>query len=172
MVLAVFVVIALFTSAVVIANTFAVTIAQRTRSLALLRTLGATRSQVRAVVLRESLAVGAVGSVLGMIAGHLLVQAALAGSVGLGWLEGLMVVPGIWSVLLPVIAGVAITVGASLVPMRSATRVAPLQALRPEPPAHHQGLGARGVLGVLAILTGIAALVGGTALALAEIRSE
>lgn len=170
MVLAVFVVIALFTSAVVIANTFAVTIAQRTRSLALLRTLGATRSQVRAVVLRESLAVGAVGSVLGMIAGHLLVQAALAGSVGLGWLEGLMVVPaGIWSVLLPVIAGVAITVGASLVPMRSATRVAPLQALRPEPPAHHQGLGVRGVLGVLAILTGIAALVGGTALALAEI---
>ena len=170
MVLAVFVVIALFTSAVVIANTFAVTIAQRTRSLALLRTLGATRSQVRAVVLRESLAVGAVGSVLGMIAGHLLVQAALAGSVGLGWLEGLMVVPaGIWSVLLPVIAGVAITVGASLAPMRSATRVAPLQALRPEPPAHHQGLGVRGVLGVLAILTGIAALVGGTALALAEI---
>src|SRR5690625_7868324 len=53
--------------------------------------------------------------------------------------------------------------------MRSATRVAPLQALRPEPPAHHQGLGVRGVLGVLAILTGIAALVGGTALALAEI---
>lgn len=170
MVLAVFVVIALFTSAVVIANTFAVTIAQRTRSLALLRTLGATRSQVRAVVLRESLAVGAVGSVLGMIAGHLLVQAALAGSVGLGWLEGLMVVPaGIWSVLLPVIAGVAITVGASLAPMRSATRVAPLQALRPDSPAHHQGLGVRGVLGVLAILTGIAALVGGTALALAEI---
>src|SRR5699024_8217490 len=74
-----------------------------------------------------------------------------------------------WSVLLPVIAGVAITVGASLVPMRSATRVAPLHALRPEPPAHHQGLGVRGVLGVLAILTGIAALVGGTALPLAEI---
>src|SRR5699024_5091869 len=41
MMLAVFVVIALFTSAVVIANTFSVTIAQRTRSLALLRTLGA-----------------------------------------------------------------------------------------------------------------------------------
>src|SRR5699024_4118604 len=94
----------------------------------------------------------------------------LAGSVGLGWLEGLMVVPaGIWSVLLPVIAGVAITVRASLAPMRSATRVAPLQALRPEPPAHHQGLGVRGALGVLAILTGIAALVGGPALALAEI---
>src|SRR5699024_11911590 len=87
-----------------------------------------------------------------------------------GWLEGLMVVPaGIWSVLLPVIAGVAITVGASLAPMRSATRVAPLQAPLPEPPAHHQRLGARGVLGVLAVLTGIAALVGRTALALAEI---
>ena len=170
MMLAVFVVIALFTSAVVIANTFAVTIAQRTRALALLRTLGATRSQVRAVVLRESLAVGAAGSVLGMLGGHLLVQAALAGAAGLGWLEGFLVVPlGLWSVLLPVIAGVAITVAASLAPMRSATRVAPLQALRPEPPASGRGLGVRGVVGVLAILAGVAALAGGTVLALAEI---
>src|SRR5699024_12259686 len=84
MLLAVFVVIALFTSAVVIANTFAVTIAQRTRSLALLRTPGATRSQVRAVVLRESLAVGAVGSVLGRIGGHRHGQHALDGSGGWG----------------------------------------------------------------------------------------
>ena len=170
MMLAVFVVIALFTSAVVIANTFAVTIAQRTRSLALLRTVGATRPQVRGVVLRESLTVGVVGSLLGMIGGHLLVQAALAGSASLGWLEGFMVVPaGVWSVLLPVIAGVAITVAASLAPMRSATRVAPLQALRPEPPAQRRGPGLQGVLGVIAIVAGIAALVGGTALALVEI---
>ncbi|HEX7352855.1 FtsX-like permease family protein [Brachybacterium sp.] len=168
MLLSVFVVIALFTSAVVIANTFAVTVAQRTRSLALLRTLGATRSQVRAVVLRESLAVGLLGAGLGMLGGHLLVQAALLGAAGLGWLEGVMLVPvTALSVLLPVLAGVLITLLASLAPMRAATRVAPLQALRPAPPAQRRGLGVRGVLGLIAVALGIAALAGGTALALA-----
>ncbi|GAA1489904.1 ABC transporter permease [Brachybacterium sacelli] len=170
--LAVFVVIALFTSAVVIANTFAVTIAQRTRSLALLRTLGATRSQVRRVVLRESLLVGVLGAVVGLVGGHLVVQAALAGADGLGWLDGLMLVPvSLWSVLLPVIAGVVITLVASLAPMRSATRVAPLQALRPEPPSQRHGLGARGVLGIAAIVLGVLALVGGTLLSMQGVAS-
>ena len=142
MLLAVFVVIALFTSAVVIANTFAVTIAQRTRSLALLRTLGATRSQVRGTVLRESLTVGLLGAAAGMLGGHLLVQLALAAAAWWGWLEGVLLVPvGLWSVLLPLIAGVMITLLASLAPMRAATKVAPLQALRPAPPAQRRGLG-------------------------------
>ncbi|WP_114855884.1 ABC transporter permease [Brachybacterium sp. YJGR34] len=167
MLLAVFVVIALFTSAVVIANTFAVTIAQRTRSLALLRTLGATRSQVRGVVLRESALVGVLGAVVGMAAGHVLVQAALAAAAALGWLQGVMVVPvSVLSVLLPVLAGVAITLGASLAPMRAATRVAPLQALRPAPPQQRRGLGVRGVLGLIGLVLGVAALAGGSALAL------
>ncbi|WP_304502162.1 ABC transporter permease [Brachybacterium sp. FME24] len=167
MMLAVFVVIALFTSAVVIANTFAVTIAQRTRSLALLRTLGATRAQVRGVVLRESLAVGVIGAVVGMIGGHLVVQAALAAADAMGWLESLMLVPfSPLSVLLPIVAGVAITLAASLAPMRSATKVAPLQALRPVPPSQRRGLGVQGILGLVAIVLGIVVMAGGTALAL------
>lgn len=167
MLLAVFVVIALFTSAVVIANTFAVTIAQRTRSLALLRTLGATRSQVRGVVLRESLSVGLIGAAAGVVGGHLLVQLALAISAGVGWLDGVMLVPSsLWSLLLPLLAGVAITLLASLAPMRSATRVAPLQALRPVPPAVRRGIGLRGILGLVAVILGIAVMVGGTALAM------
>ena len=168
MMLAVFVVIALFTSAVVIANTFAVTLAQRTRSLALLRTLGATRAQVRGTVLRESLTVGLLGAVAGMLGGHLLAQAALAGAAALGWLDGLAPVPvSVLSVLLPVVAGVLITLLASLAPMRAATRVAPLQALRPAPPATHRGLGVQGVLGLTAVVLGIIALGAGTLLSLA-----
>ncbi|MDN5599343.1 MAG: ABC transporter permease [Brachybacterium sp.] len=167
MVLAAFVVIALFTSAVVIANTFAVTIAQRTRSLALLRTLGATRSQVRGVVLRESVVVGLLGAVAGVLGGHLLAQAALAAAAGVGWLDGVMIVPvSLLSLLVPVITGVLITLLASLAPMRAATRVAPLQALRPEPPAQRRGLRVRGVLGLVAVVLGIAALAAGTGLAL------
>lgn len=172
MMLAVFVVIALFTSAVVIANTFAVTVAQRTRSLALLRTLGATRSQVRGVVLRESLTVGVIGALLGMLGGHVLTQVALAAAAGLGWLDGVMLVPiSIWSVALPVLAGVAITVAASLAPMRSATRVAPLQALRPAPPVQRRGLGVQGVLGLVAVAAGIAIMAAGTVLAMNQIAS-
>ena len=171
-ILAVFVVIALFTSAVVIANTFAVTIAQRTRSLALLRTLGATRAQVRSVVLRESATVGLIGAVLGMLGGHLLVQAALAGAAGLGWVDSLVLVPvSLLSLLLPVAAGLVITLGASLAPMRAATRVAPLQALRPLPPVVRRGPGVRGVLGLIAAVAGILLLGGGTALALTGIPS-
>lgn len=172
MMLAVFVVIALFTSAVVIANTFAVTVAQRTRSLALLRTLGATRSQVRSVVLRESLTVGVVGALLGMLGGHVLTQVALAAAAGLGWLDGVMLAPiSLWSVALPVLAGVVITVAASLAPMRSATRVAPLQALRPAPPVQRRGLGVQGVLGLVAVAAGIAIMVAGTLLAVNQIAS-
>src|SRR5699024_9659064 len=145
----------------------AVTLAQRTRSLALLRTLGATRSQVRSVVLRESLTVGLLGAVIGMLGGHLLVQAALLIAAWAGWLEGVLVAPaGILSVLLPVLAGVGITLLARSARVRSATRVAPLQALRPEPPAQRRGLGVRGALGLVAIVLGIGALSGGTALAL------
>src|SRR5699024_3592561 len=126
-----------------------------------------TRSQVRSVVLRESLAVGLLGAVIGMLGGHLLVQAALLVAGLAGWLEGVRVAPaGILSVLLPVLAGVAITLLARLVPMRPAPRVPPLQALRPEPPAQHRGLGMRGALGLAAIVLGIGALIGGTALAL------
>lgn len=172
MLLSVFVLIALFTSAVVIANTFAVTLAQRTRSLALLRTLGATRAQVRAVVLRESLIVGLLGAGIGVVLGHLLVQAGLALAAAVGWLDGIALVPlSVLSVLLPLLAGVAITLLASLAPLRAATRVAPLQALRPIPPASAHGggkhrLSLRGVIGIVAVTAGLLALAGGTVLAM------
>lgn len=163
---AVFVVIALFTSAVVIANTFAVTIAQRTRALALLRTVGATRAQVRRIVLRESLRVGVLGAAIGMISGHLLVQVVLAAAAATGWLDALMVVPfSVASLVLPLIAGVVITLLASLAPMRSATGVAPLQALRPQAPAPQGSRGARSMLGIGAVVVGVLALIGGTAVA-------
>ena len=163
-ILAVFVLIALFTAAVVIANTFAITIAQRIRSLALLRTVGATRAQVRSVVLREAALVGLLGAALGTLGGHLLVQALLIGAAALGWLEAVALVPiSVLSIVLPLLAGFVITLLASLVPVRAATRVAPLQALRAEPPARRRGPRLREVAGGIALLTGLAALGAGAA---------
>ena len=61
--------IALFVGSFVIANTLAITVAQRMRELATLRTLGATRRQVLASVVMESVIVGIVGSVIGLFLG-------------------------------------------------------------------------------------------------------
>src|SRR5260221_4063058 len=71
--------VALFVGSFVIANSLSITIAQRTREFATLRTLGASRRQVRLSVLVESLAIGTLASVTGLFSG-------LALAKGLFWL--------------------------------------------------------------------------------------
>ncbi len=61
--------VALFVGIFVIANTLSITIAQRTRELATLRTLGATRRQVLSSVLVEAFVIGLLASVTGLFAG-------------------------------------------------------------------------------------------------------
>ena len=61
--------IALFVGRFVIANTLSITIAQRTRELATLRTLGATRRQVRGSVMLEAFVIGLLASVVGLFSG-------------------------------------------------------------------------------------------------------
>ncbi|MGP9693840.1 FtsX-like permease family protein [Brachybacterium sp. AOP25-B2-12] len=162
LVLLVFVAIALLTTAVVISNTFTVTLAQRTRSLALLRTLGATRRQVAAVVLRESLGVGLIGALIGALAGHVIIQAALLVAQGAGWIGGFVPVPvSILSILVPVVVGLLVTLAAGILPVRRATAVAPLEALRPAVPTQQARFGVRGMLCLIAVLVGAAALAGG-----------
>ena len=60
---------AVFVGAFIIFNTFSITVAQRTREFAMLRTIGASRRQVLRSVLLEALLVGLVASVLGILAG-------------------------------------------------------------------------------------------------------
>ena len=61
--------VALFVGSFVIANTLSITIAQRTRELATLRTLGATQRQVRRSVLLEAFVIGLLASVVGLFLG-------------------------------------------------------------------------------------------------------
>ena len=61
--------IAVLVGAFLIFNTFSITVAQRARELALLRTLGATRRQVLTSVMLEALTIGVIGSVVGILAG-------------------------------------------------------------------------------------------------------
>ena len=128
-----FAAVALLVAALVIANTFQVLVAQRTRTLALLRCVGADRSQLRRSVVLEALILGGTASVAGLLLGTAVVQAAL---LVLGETATDVPLPTTVSitplvVLVPLALGVLVTVLAALSPARAATRVSPLAALRP-----------------------------------------
>lgn len=125
--------VALVVAAIVIANTFQVLVAQRAQMLALLRCVGATRSQVRRSVLIEAGAVGLVASAAGLGLGTLLAQTALwvVPALDLAVPAPSVVTLSAATVAWPLATGTAVTVLAALAPARLATRVAPLAALRP-----------------------------------------
>jgi len=149
--------IAVLVAGLVIANTFAVLLAQRTRDLALLRCIGATSEQVRRSVLGEAALTGLAASVLGVLAGIGLAAAvsAVVGSNSPIPLSGVSVPPSV--VLVGLAVGTVTTLLAALAPARAATRVAPLAALRPTDPAPLRSRGGvvRLVLGLLLVLPGI-----------------
>ncbi|UZN01955.1 ABC transporter permease [Cellulomonas sp. S1-8] len=171
-----FAAVALLVAALVIANTFQVIVAQRTRMLALLRCVGARRSQLRSSVLLEAGILGLAAGLAGVVVGLALVQVAL--SVLARTQDGVplptVVQPTIGNVLIPVLVAAAVTVGAALVPARAATRVSPVAALRPAdaPTVHARPGRVRLAFSLLLVVGGVAALVGGVALARAGVAVD
>jgi putative ABC transport system permease protein len=126
--LLVFGLIALFVGSFLIVNTFTILIAQRSRELALLRALGATRRQVMVSVLIEAFLTGVVASAIGAALGVLL-AIGLARLLGFSLTNGgLTVSPR--SVIVSIVVGTVVTLLAAILPARRATRVAPMAALR------------------------------------------
>ncbi|WP_246169594.1 ABC transporter permease [Actinotalea subterranea] len=125
--------IALLVAALVIANTFQVLVAQRTRTLALLRCVGADKRQLRRSVLIEATILGATASAVGLALGIGLAQLTLTvlGGVNLDVPLPATVSVTAAAVIAPLVVGTLVTVVAALAPARGATRVAPLAALRP-----------------------------------------
>jgi putative ABC transport system permease protein len=164
-VLAAFAAIALLVTALVIANTFSVLVAQRSRDLALQRALGASRRQVRGSVLAEAAIVGLVGAALGVAAASGLVAVLVAWGAtneGFGFLT-FEAAPR--DLIVSVAVGVLLTVLASSSAALAATRVSPLEAMRPKEDA---ALGNRAgvvrlVAGALLLVAGAAGLVWGAA---------
>jgi putative ABC transport system permease protein len=138
--LLVFAGIAVFVGAFIIFNTFSITVAQRTREFALLRTMGASRRQVLRSVMLEALIVGLTASILGLLLGIVTAQGinALFKAFGADLpQEGLVLKPR--TVIVALLVGTVVTMLASLAPARRATRVPPLAAMReeaatPQPP--------------------------------------
>ncbi len=123
--------IALFVGSFVIFNTLSMTVARRTRELATLRTLGASRRQVLGSVVLEALVIGVVASLIGLAAGLGLAKAleSMFASMGMQ-LPNAGTVFALRTVIVGLSAGIAVTVLASLAPAVRATRVAPIAAVR------------------------------------------
>lgn len=154
--------VALFVGGFVIWNTFSIMIGQRTRELALLRTLGAGRRQVFRSVLAEAALIGIVAALAGAGIGVALSKGlvALLSGFGLSLPVTGLVVP-LWQLALAVGSGFAVTLVAAIAPAFRATRVAPVQALRDAVPAP-VGFSSRRLAGGLAVTTaGIALLLAG-----------
>ncbi|MFF5209789.1 ABC transporter permease [Streptosporangium sp. NPDC000396] len=123
--------VAMFVAALVIYNTFNILVAQRTREMALLRCIGATRGQVFGSIVLESAVVGLLSSSLGLLLGYGLGTGAMAVLTAVG-----APLPAATAALTPrtiglgMLVGLVVTMGAALMPARSATRVAPIAALR------------------------------------------
>lgn len=129
--LLIFALVALFVGAFVIYNTFSITIAQRIRELGLLRALGASGRQVVGSVLVESLVVGALSSVIGIILGIAIVKPlyALFGLFGIDLPSGsLQIQPR--TIIISFLVGTGVTLISSLAPARRASRIPPIAALR------------------------------------------
>lgn len=155
--------IALFVGAFVIFNTFSVIVAQRLRELALLRAVGASRRQVVAAVLGESLVTGLAASAAGVAAGIGLAVGLKAGLSALGMdLPATGLVVSGRTVVTGLLAGTAITVVSAVAPARRAARIPPVAALQEvaaEPP---RPLARRTAVGVAATVAGL--VMGGAGL--------
>ncbi|MET7863196.1 ABC transporter permease [Micromonospora taraxaci] len=161
MLLLIFVGVAVVVAGFVIANTFAIVLAQRTRRTALLRLVGATRGQVFRAAVLESAVLGLVASACGVLLGVV-----LAGGMRLlmsrldAPVAGGLTVTGS-TVLTGLLLGTALTVCAALLPAWRGTRVAPVAALTDAAvqPARAAGR-VRLAVGAVVLAVGVAALIG------------
>jgi ABC-type antimicrobial peptide transport system permease subunit len=123
--------VALFVGGFVIANTLSITIAQRTRELATLRTLGATRRQVLRSVLLEAFIIGTLASVTGLFLGLALAKGLNRLFVHFGIdLPQAGTVFATRTIVVSLVVGIVITLIAALRPAIRATRVPPISAVR------------------------------------------
>jgi putative ABC transport system permease protein len=122
--------VALLVGSFLIFNTFSITIAQRIRELGMLRTLGATRGQILRGMLLEATVIGAIGSLIGVVAGIGFAGAlnAVFKSFGID-LPNTGTVIEARTIIVSILVGMLVTFAAALSPALRATRVSPMAAL-------------------------------------------
>lgn len=160
--LLVFAGIALFVGLFIIVNTFTMLVAQRTRELALLRAVGASRAQVVGAVLLEAAVVGAVAATIGIGFG-VLVAIGVHGlllAVGVGLPANSLVITG-KTVIAGYLVGILVTVLAAIAPALRASRISPVAAMRDTVALPERSLRARSIIGAAGIVIGTALIASG-----------
>lgn len=161
--------IAILVASVVVSSTFKVILQQRRRELALLRALGADVQQVRSLVRRETYAIGAISSFIGVILGI------LVGGFGLGHMvDGENFLSIVASLSIPYAIGVwafgtLLTVFVGRKPAREVSQVPPIAALSPVNEADASSRAARRLTLVVGLF--LAVVGGGCLLAALKISS-
>lgn len=163
--LAAFGLVGLLVGTFLIANTFSMIVAQRTKEFALLRALGASRRQVTNSVVLEALLIGILGSLIGVVVGGGLVVLIrlVLGAQGMDLPAGGLGL-SIPAVVVPLILGTLVTVISAWAPARRAGSIKPVEAMRSSESSSAQSLTVRTIVGSIIIALGVgAALIGALA---------
>ncbi len=154
--------ISLVVGSFLILNTFSILIAQRSRELALLRAMGASRRQVMTSVLFEAFGMSLLGSTLGLGLGVLMALGirAIFATIGLD-LSGQSLVFEPRTVVAAYAVGITVTMVAALLPAFRSTRIAPVQALRDDVAMPVAALHRRVVAGTFMVAAGVVAMAAG-----------
>jgi putative ABC transport system permease protein len=157
--LLIFAFIALFVGGFTILNTFSIIVGQRTRELALLRIVGASRGQVFRSVLGEAAIVGLVSSLIGLGLGVLAaigLEKLLSGF-GVSLPSGPIVFEA-RTVIVCLVVGVGVTLVSAIGPARRAVRIAPVAAVSDQQSEDDIPMRSRFIRGGVIAVVGIALL--------------
>ncbi|HCB03026.1 MAG TPA: hypothetical protein DEQ43_02015 [Nocardioides bacterium] len=161
-----FAILALLVGGFVIYNTFSVIVAQRLRELAVLAAIGATPRQLKRSLRMEGLAIGVIGSVLGVVAGFVLTLLLdLVLRVTGNSLPGSGTTIGAANVIGGVLLGTVITVLSVMIPARRAARTEPIEAMRDAAVESNRLGRARGIVCALLVVVGLGATLVATGVA-------
>jgi len=155
--LLVFAAVAMIVGTFMIVNTFSILVAQRSRELALLRAMGASRKQVARSVIAEAFVVGLIGATIGIAVGYLLALGlrALFGLIGLDLSQTEFPVHR-RTILVSYGVGLIVTMVAAYLPARRAGRIAPVEAMRDDVALPETSLRRRLLVGTAMVVGGIA----------------
>ena len=137
MVTAIFIGLITFVAGLNVLVVLSMTVTDKAKDIAVLMSMGARRKQIRSIFLWQGMAIGATGTVLGLIVGYAF--ASIAGTFHLIPLDPQVYAvsyvpfhPSIWDGLWITLAAMVISLGATLLPARAAARLLPVEILRYE----------------------------------------
>ncbi len=157
--LLVFAGISLFVGAFIIANTFSMSVRQRTREFALLRAVGASPTQVLVSILVQAAVIGVIGAALGIAGGLALVEVLRRVLESMGMTLTGNIPLNASTVAISLVVGTLVSLVAAFVPARRAALVPPVEAMRDETTAPERPLRLRAAVGAALGLLGVAGVL-------------